>query len=230
MGDNFCELSSQEPIEPAGDEAAELSARETLDRLIQNSGEGYAAISRLLGRNPAYVQQYVKRGIPRRLSEEDRRRLAQYFRVSEEVLGGLPAPTQRISPDSTCHDLVEIRHAQKPAGERPRIIIDRSVLQGLSRAQESWLVAHRVDDDSMAPTIGSGDLVLIDTADQRERLRDGIYAIENESRIFIKRLAINPVTLRVVILSDNAVYTSVAECEQSQIEVVGRVVWHGRTI
>jgi len=63
-------------------------ARAALQRLIDASGEGYAGLSRLLGRNPAYVQQYIKRGSPRRLAVGDRRLLARYFGVDEAVLGG----------------------------------------------------------------------------------------------------------------------------------------------
>ena len=61
-----------------------------LERLIEERGEDYAGLSRLLGRNPAYVQQYIKRGTPRRLAEEDRRLLARYFGVDEALLGGPP--------------------------------------------------------------------------------------------------------------------------------------------
>src|SRR6185436_20791477 len=62
--------------------------RAALDALIRDSGEDYSSISRLLGRNPAYIQQFIKRGTPRRLAVEARRKLAAYFRVSEQSLGG----------------------------------------------------------------------------------------------------------------------------------------------
>lgn len=61
--------------------------RSSLDKLIRARGEDYASISRLLGRNPAYIQQFIKRGTPRRLSEDDRQTLAAYFRVPEEQFG-----------------------------------------------------------------------------------------------------------------------------------------------
>ncbi|PHQ61699.1 MAG: peptidase S24, partial [Sphingobium sp.] len=68
-------------------------ARIALDRLIAERGENYADLSRLIGRNPAYIQQFIKRGTPRKLDEDDRRVLARYFGVSEELLGGgTPAP------------------------------------------------------------------------------------------------------------------------------------------
>lgn len=42
--------------------------RALLERLIGERGEDYAGLSRLIGRNPAYVQQYIKRGTPKRLA------------------------------------------------------------------------------------------------------------------------------------------------------------------
>jgi hypothetical protein len=43
-------------------------ARAALQRLIEDRKEDYASLSRLIGRNSAYIQQFVKRGTPRRLA------------------------------------------------------------------------------------------------------------------------------------------------------------------
>ena len=69
--------------------------RAALQRLIEERGEDYAGLSRLLGRNPAYIQQYIKRGSPRRLAEDDRRLLARYFGVDEAALGGPARAAER---------------------------------------------------------------------------------------------------------------------------------------
>ena len=63
--------------------------RKRLDELIASRGEDYASLSRRLGRNPTYIQQFVKRGVPRRLSETDRRALALHFGVPERLLARL---------------------------------------------------------------------------------------------------------------------------------------------
>ena len=39
-----------------------ISVRRTLDELIRNSGDDYASLSRLLGRNPTYIQQFISAG------------------------------------------------------------------------------------------------------------------------------------------------------------------------
>ena len=66
--------------------------RETLDRLIRENGDDYSGLSKMLGRNAAYIQQFIKRGTPRKLDPEDRLRLASFYGIDEQLLGG-PPPT-----------------------------------------------------------------------------------------------------------------------------------------
>src|SRR6476660_9621575 len=65
-----------------------IDPRRTLERLCVERGEDFASLSRMLGRNSAYIQQFVRRGVPKRLGEDERRKLARYFGVSEALLGG----------------------------------------------------------------------------------------------------------------------------------------------
>ena len=62
--------------------------RIVIERLCTERGEDFASLSRMLGRNPAYIQQFVRSGVPKRLGETERRKLARYFSVSEAMLGG----------------------------------------------------------------------------------------------------------------------------------------------
>ncbi|MEO7541902.1 MAG: peptidase S24, partial [Sphingomicrobium sp.] len=62
--------------------------RRVIERLCEERGEDFAGLSRMLGRNPAYIQQFVRRGVPKRLKEAERRKLARYFAISEALLGG----------------------------------------------------------------------------------------------------------------------------------------------
>ena len=64
--------------------------RQVLERLCAERGENFASLSRMVGRNDAYIQQYLRKGTPRQLKERERRALALYFQVPESMLGGLP--------------------------------------------------------------------------------------------------------------------------------------------
>jgi hypothetical protein len=211
----------------------EAGARAALARLIDEQGADYAGLSRLLGRNPAYIQQYISRGSPRRLAEQDRRLLARYFGVGEEVLGGPEAPGRGDG-------LVRVARldvgASAGAGalgadERARghIAFDPAWLRRLA-ADPKRLSLIRVEGDSMVPTLADGDEILVDGTDAAERLRDGIYVLRIEDALVVKRLARNPAGRTISIRSDNDAYPGWPDCDPATVEIVGRVVWVGRRI
>jgi SOS-response transcriptional repressor LexA len=209
----------------------DLAVREQLDALIRQSGQGYAEVSRVIGRNAAYVQQFIKRGVPRRLGEQERRLLAAHFGVSEALLGGPSQSASRLSPDPAHHVLIEVPFLSTSAGmpSTAHLRIDGALIQRLSVGRAASLAAMVVEGDSMAPTLLTGDHLLIDLSDSGP-LRDGLYAIESDSAPLVKRLSVNPATQRVAILSDNVAYPSFPDCQADSICVLGRIVWMGRPL
>ena len=61
--------------------------RQRLLTLSQERGVSLSRLSALLSRNPSYLQQFVRKGSPRKLEETDRATLARFFGVSEDELG-----------------------------------------------------------------------------------------------------------------------------------------------
>ncbi|HEX8191920.1 MAG TPA: S24 family peptidase [Allosphingosinicella sp.] len=212
----------------------EADIRAALARLIEEQGADYSGLSRMLGRNPAYIQQYIKRGTPRRLAEEDRRLLARYFGVSEEALGGPAAPA--ASDDG----LVRVARLAVGASAGPGSLAGDERARGHIAFDPVWLrrVATdpkrlsliRVEGDSMVPTLADGDEILVDRGDGAERLRDGIYVLRIEDALVVKRVAPHPEGRTIAIRSDNDAYPSWPDCDPASVEIVGRVVWVGRRI
>jgi cyanate lyase len=73
-----------------------FSPRQTIAAVVADRGLSLADLSVKIGRNHAYLQQYVKRGSPRRLPEKERRHLAMALEIDERRLGArdpwMPAP------------------------------------------------------------------------------------------------------------------------------------------
>lgn len=213
---------------------SDTEARKTLERLIEERREDYAALSRLIGRNAAYVQQYIKRGTPRRLAERDRHVLARYFGVSERLLGGPgeeDGDGDRVAVPRL--DVGASAGGGAFAGDespRSQIAFDRIWLRRLGISEAAQLSIIRVEGDSMAPTLSDGDEILVDRGDGAERLRDGIYVLRREDALIVKRLALDPAGRTVAIRSDNEAYPSWPDCALKSIEIVGRVVWCGRKV
>ena len=70
------------------------SVRELLVGRLAEIGETLKSASQKLGRNHAYLQQFVQRGTPARLPEDVRRDLASLLNVAEDALRG-EAPPRR---------------------------------------------------------------------------------------------------------------------------------------
>ncbi len=209
--------------------------RETLDELIRRRGDDYASISRLLGRNAAYVQQFIRRGTPRKLDEEDRRVLAQYFGVDESILGGT---ADGFAPKLAPLTLVPRYALEASAG--PGAVPEDEAALGRIAFDPAWLRALgvstaalsmiRVTGDSMMPTLADGDEIMVDGSDGGDRVRDGIYVLRMDDVLIVKRIAPNPATRRFAIRSDNPAYPDWPDCDPSAVTIIGRVVWASRKL
>jgi phage repressor protein C with HTH and peptisase S24 domain len=206
-----------------------------LERLCAERGEDFAGLSRMLGRNAAYIQQYVRRGVPKRLREEERRKLARYFGVAEALLGGPPEESRGSQ------GLVNVKRHPVMVSAGPGAIVTEELGKPYFAFDERWLKALtpsapsnlsivRVEGDSMAPTLNAGDDILVDLGDSSDRLRDGIYVLRIDDALVVKRLALNPVGRRVTVQSDNPAYPDWPDCTLKDVNPIGRVIWSGRRI
>ncbi len=210
--------------------------RKVLERLCAERGEDFAGLSRLLGKNPAYIQQFIRRGTPRRLREEERRTLARYFAIPESMLGGHDDSAQILPGMMAVTRRSAVRVSAGPGaiaaseeGE-PYFAFDRRWLKALTGASTEQLSIVRVEGDSMAPTLGDGDDVLLDHREAGQPQRDGIFVLRVDERLLVKRLAVHPMGRHVTVQSDNPAYPDWPDCSIEDITCIGRVIWAGRKV
>lgn len=209
--------------------------RVLVERLCAERGEDFAGLSRMLGRNPAYIQQFVRRGVPKRLREEERRKLARYFGISEALLGG-PAEEPRAADALVSIKRHPVRASAGPGAivneglGKPYFGFDERWLKALTATPASSLSIVRVEGDSMSPTLNDGDDILVDLGDCVDGLRDGIYVLRVDDALIVKRLALSPMGRRVTVQSDNPAYPDWPDCGLDEIHCIGRVIWSGRKV
>jgi hypothetical protein len=213
--------------------------RGALDRLLTDKGIDYARLSQVIGRNPAYIQQYIKRGSPRRLAEQDRARIAAYLGVSEALLGG---PVQRVATPARMRGpaMILVPKLAIGASAGAGASVEGEPVEGEVAFDQKWLRCLgadpralsiiRVEGDSMAPTLNDGDDILVDGGDAAARLRDGIYVLRMDDVLMVKRVARAPGPGRISVISDNPHYRSWDDLPMSSVQLVGRVVWTGRRV
>lgn len=208
--------------------------RARLLALSQARGVSLASLSELLGRNPSYLQQFIRKGSPRKLEEEDRATLARFLGVGEEELREAQENSYVKAPKRQDEaEWVEVPRldlgAAAGAGRVPgaeaafdTFRFSRRWLeeQGLARAE---LSAIRVEGDSMEPLLNDGDEILVDRAPRA--FRDGIHVVRLGDTLMVKRVA-SAGPGRVALLSQNFAYPPV-EVAAEEVVIIGRVVWKG---
>lgn len=218
-------------VKPVGSLAAD--PRERLMALANERGVSLAALSRLIGKNGTYLQQFITKGSPRRLAEEDRLVLARFFGVADGELGGVAEKSYASRADSGWVDV-------------PRLALDASAGPGSFSAQEvpfdtfrfstRWLREQGLDPamlsaiavagDSMEPVLRDGDEILVDRTPRP--LREGIHVVRLGETLHVKRIqAARPGMLTLI--SANPAYPPV-EVLLADVDVIGRVVWKGGRI
>jgi hypothetical protein len=181
-------------------------------------GVALSALSRMVGRNQAYLGQFVNRGSPRVLPERERRLLADFLAIDEALLGA-PAPPG----DAVAVPWLAVR-AAAGAGQVPdeRVLrterLPRAALRGAGVSPEAASVIA-VTGDSMAPTLKDGDRLLVDASARRLAVRGGIYVVRRGDAVLVKRLVPHGDT--VEIRSDNPLWP-VERVPLAEIEVIGR--------
>ena len=213
---------------PTGD-----ATRARLLELAKERGSSLAGLSALIGRNSSYLQQFIRKGSPRRLEERDRRTLAEFFGVEESELGGEAEKSYASSRSEALRDedfhaiprlslAVAAGPGQFAGGEAP---FDNFGFSGRWLRENGFdpkmLSALSVEGDSMEPLLRHGDEILIDRGSRFER--DGVHVVRMGDALMVKRLA-SAGAGRIALLSQNLAYPPI-EVALDEVEVLGRVVW-----
>ncbi len=203
-------------------------------RLLQLAGERGTSLSRLselIGRNSTYLQQFIRKGSPRKLEEVDRRTLARFFGVDEAELGA-PEENSPVLPGKPVRgDWVDVPRLPLGASAGPGALALDELPVGAFRFSARWLreqgldpaqlSAIRVEGDSMESTLRDGDEILVDRT--LRPLRDGIHVVRVGEALMVKRLDLASPG-RIALVSDNPAYRTI-ELPPEEVQVIGRVVW-----
>lgn len=204
--------------------------RRLLD-LADSKGFSLASLSELIGRNPSYLQQFIRKGSPRKLDEDDRRTLARFLGVAEAELSG--AEEKSIAAPVRRGDWVDV----------PRLALEASAGPGALAAVEQPFDAFRfsarwlreqglqpdmlstivVAGDSMEPLLRDGDEILVDRSPRP--LREGVHVLRMGDAMLVKRVQLGKPG-QVTLISENRQYPPF-EVPVDEVDVVGRVVWKG---
>jgi phage repressor protein C with HTH and peptisase S24 domain len=213
---------------------AAADPRVRLMELVDAQGVSLSGLSALLGRNPSYLQQFVRKGSPRKLEEGDRRTLARFFGVDEAELGaaGDGGAAAYSGQRRAAGEWADVPRLPLGASAGPGAVAGGELPVGQLRFSARWLKSQgldpamlsaiEVEGDSMDPTLRDGDEILVDRTPRP--LRSGIHVLRLDDVLLVKRVERAGDALRLI--SDNRAYPEI-ERPAGEVEILGRVVWKG---
>ena len=208
-----------------------------LDR-ISLLGLDLKTVSIQIGRNHAYLQQYINRGIPRELGEKVRPLLADALGVSEVELGGRSKSGPSLEPVKDVA-LVPMYDVQAAAGIGTVIghehkigswPFPKSYLRQVIAVNHNNLAMIRVIGDSMEPTLHADDWIMVDQNDKGVEV-PGIFALHTNDGLVVKRVekVIGSRPSLITLISDNDRHGRQSVPAET-VNVAGRVLWFGRKL
>ena len=214
--------------------------RETLLQLLSESDFDLKSLSEKIGRNSAYLQQYVTRGSPRELGEADREAVARLLCVDPDIFrsegaqsrskrvkapgedsSALRVPEIDVRPQAGMGAVVsDIVEHQQPIDHWsfPRALVSAFI------SDPSKLTIIRVAGDSMEPDYCAGDRILVDTGHTTPSPA-GVYVLWDGLGVVLKRVEVvmGSKPKRIRIMSINPAYPAY-ELALDDVRINGRVV------
>jgi len=160
-------------------------------------------------------------------------------------LSAAPAMHHAVHEDVTVYQKsfvsVPLYDARAATGAGGGAVIDQEHIADVLQFSEVWIKRELratpsdlyliyVDGESMEPTLRSGDVILLDRRATKPD-REGIYILRMDGMLLVKRLQGLPGSM-IKVASDNPAYESftvrLAEMQDQDFAILGRVVWSGR--
>ena len=221
--------------------------RARLANLLRENGLSMARASAAIGRNNAYLQQYLRRGMPKVLAFQDTQTLGRLLGCDPSELqhGTRPPPaplthTRRHRgqqpflvaipeiPVSACADFDGI--ADPSLSHRASWQLPGTFVRYESDADPAGLRILKVEGDAMVPELRSSDRILVDTSRRLPALGE-LFVLWDGNAIVVKRTerihGSAPSTIR---LHSDGRFHSPYTCLASETRLFGKVLWTVRKL
>ena len=213
------------------------SARENLKVALWKQGASLAEASLAIGRNKAYLQQYLARGMPRVLSFQDSEKLGELLRCDPATLrhDTLPAPRPWTGPRRrrTAGASVAEVEVEVAAGagawnedfvhEKARWRLPEAMVRHEGDAAPEALRILRVRGNSMEPELREGDRIVVDTARTMPAAGE-LFVLWDGTGLVVKRIEALTAEGMLRLASAHPDYAPY-ERSADDVHIVGKVLW-----
>lgn len=224
--------------------------RKLLTRVIEDRGLKLSELSLKLDKNHAYLQQFIKRGIPAKLPEDVRVKLADLLGLDETLLGGpmrepraqrsdLPIATHAallpeydVRAGTSYGGGIDTQDWEVDGNSGQMAVAEWSFPATFVRSElgltlgQADIIPVRGDsmDDGTKFGLSSGDRVIVDRQDTDPR-QGGIFAVWDGGGVIVKQVELvrGEDPPRIVCKSRNPAYAPIELTIDGNVHVIGRI-------
>ena len=215
--------------------------RKALAEQLRRNDLSMKHASLAIGRNPAYLHQYLARGYPTVLGFRDSEKLAELLGCKAEALRHKTVPPRKPvkrkprapPPPGAPHCPIPEVAVEAATGaldeeltrETARWYLPEAMLRHEGGADPDNLKILKVRGNSMEPEMREGDRVVVDTARRQPTIGE-LFVLSDGAGVVVKRVETvrdaDPIRLRLLSANpDYAPYTCLAE----EARIIGKVLW-----
>ena len=213
--------------------------RDRLSQALWRSGTSLSEASLAIGRNKAYLHQYLKRGMPKVLSYQDSASLGELLGHDPDEFRHPEQPPRkrwkRKRRQSARPASVGVPEVEVEASAGPGALADEFVAEKAQWQLPEPMIRHegntspdslrilRVRGESMEPEMRDGDRIVVDTAKRRPYTGE-LFVLWDGTGLVVKRVAGLSEDGLLRLLSANPEYPPY-DCRAVEAHVVGKVLW-----
>ena len=220
-------------------------------QLVAEKGYSYNSLSIKLGKNPTYLQKFVKEKSPKRLDEEFRAKLAIILNVPEQELtdldlSAMPLPASfegaagiaqtignffsniKNKKETVAVDMLDTTACCGNGIENFAENVNGKWLMPLADFRQITMTAPdnikllKVKGDSMLPTLKEDDWVMVDIT-KKSPDSDGLFLLILANGLAVKRVQCG-LGNNITVLSDNPKYAPLPATLE-EVPIAGKVIY-----
>ena len=199
------------------------SLREKLKEYItKNNRFNLRQLSRVLDKNDAYLQQYLYRGTPKVLPEEDRYKLS--IELNLDINEFTPEWLQNTNNVGNDHNIFITNISNNSNNDLKKICFSKALLEGinLTRIQNIFFYQTSLDTNTVVTN-------LVDVS-VKDFIDENLYLLIDKGIYYLTYVKINEKNHQKIIVKPLEKKFSSFHINKNQLHIYGKVLWQGSTL
>ena len=190
--------------------------------IAKNNKFNLRQLSRILHKNDAYLQQYLYRGTPKVLPEEDRYKLS--IELNLDINEFTPEWLQNKSDAGNDQNIFIPNISSDKENDLKKICFSKALLEGINLTQIQNIFFYQTFLDTNTVITNLVDVSIKDFIDEN------LYLLIDKGIYYLTYVKINEKDFQKIIVKPFEKKFSSFHIDKNQLNIYGKVLWQGSTL